>query len=176
MSNTTSVASSEVLGFDPDALRDKYRQERDRRMRTDGNAQYREVQGELRGFVDDPHVAPGFTREPIHEELEIAIIGGGFGGLVAAARLRSAGFADIRVIENINVILAILLTVVAVIQVHERWDDIRTTISNRDAGRSLLKQLSMFFVLAVMGLSIYALFYNVTPISKSVAIAVFFLT
>ena len=86
MSNTTSdVASREALGFDPDALRDKYRQERDKRMRADGNDQYREVQGELRGFVDDPHVAPGFAREPIHEELEIAIIGGGFGGLVAAA-------------------------------------------------------------------------------------------
>ena len=28
------------LGFDPDALREKYRQERDKRLRADGNAQY----------------------------------------------------------------------------------------------------------------------------------------
>ena len=36
-----------ALDFDPDALREKYRQERDKRLRADGNDQYVEVEGRL---------------------------------------------------------------------------------------------------------------------------------
>ncbi len=35
------------LGFDPDALREKYRQERDKRLRSDGNDQYQQIAGDL---------------------------------------------------------------------------------------------------------------------------------
>jgi cyclohexanone monooxygenase len=86
--------------FDPDALRAKYRQERDRRLRPDGNDQYLEVEGAFARFVDDPYVAPGFTREPLSDEVEVAVIGGGFGGLLAGARLREAGVADVRILEK----------------------------------------------------------------------------
>ena len=41
------------LGFDPDALREKYRQERDKRIRQDGNEQYQEVKGEFAHYVED---------------------------------------------------------------------------------------------------------------------------
>ncbi len=88
------------LGFDPDALRKKYREERGKRIRPDGNDQYVEVTGEFSHFVDDPYVEPGFTREPLTDEVDVALIGGGFGGLVAGARLRQAGVEDIRVIEK----------------------------------------------------------------------------
>ncbi len=87
------------LAFDPDALREKYREERDRRVRTDGNEQYLEVVGDFARYLDDPYVAP-FEREPLHDDVDVAVIGGGFGGLLAAARLRQAGIADIRVIEK----------------------------------------------------------------------------
>ena len=40
--------------FDPDHLRDKYRQERDKRLREDGNDQYQEVSGDFSYFVDIP--------------------------------------------------------------------------------------------------------------------------
>ena len=33
--------------FDPDALRNKYREERDKRLRQDGNDQYIEVKGDF---------------------------------------------------------------------------------------------------------------------------------
>jgi cyclohexanone monooxygenase len=33
------------LGFDPDALREKYRQEREKRLRDDGRKQYVDVSG-----------------------------------------------------------------------------------------------------------------------------------
>jgi len=86
--------------FDPDALRAKYREERDKRIRPDGNDQYREVKGELAHFVDDPYVEPGFRREPLTDDVEVAVIGGGFGGLLAGARLREAGIDDLRIIEK----------------------------------------------------------------------------
>ena len=88
------------LGFDPNALREKYRQERDKRVRPDGNEQYQEVKGELARYVEDPYVEPGFTREPLTDEVEIVIIGGGFGGQLAGARLRQAGLNDFRIIEK----------------------------------------------------------------------------
>ena len=88
------------LGFDPDALRAKYRAEREKRLRADGNDQYREVKGAFARFVEDPYVAPGLAREPLHDELEIAVIGGGFGGLLAGARLREAGVEDVRILEK----------------------------------------------------------------------------
>jgi cyclohexanone monooxygenase len=89
-----------VLGFDPDALRAKYRAERDKRLRLDGNDQYLEVKGDFARFVDDPYVEPGFTRAPLSDEVEVVVIGGGFGGLLAGARLCEAGIEDIRIIEK----------------------------------------------------------------------------
>ncbi len=50
------------LDFDPDVLRQKYLAERDRRLRTDANDQYVEVQGDFKHYIDDPYVEPGFTR------------------------------------------------------------------------------------------------------------------
>ena len=89
-----------VIDLDLDALREKYRIERDRRLRPDGNNQYIEVEGDFSHYVDDPYVKPGFAREPLTDEIEIAVIGGGFGGMLAAARLKLEGISDIRIIEK----------------------------------------------------------------------------
>ncbi|MFK8051258.1 MAG: flavin-containing monooxygenase [Halioglobus sp.] len=86
--------------FDPDALRDKYRAERDKRVRADGNDQYVEVTGDFSRYVDDPYVTPGFEREPVEDEVEVVVIGGGFGGMLAAARLKEAGITDVKIIEK----------------------------------------------------------------------------
>jgi cation diffusion facilitator CzcD-associated flavoprotein CzcO len=88
------------LGFDPKALREKYRAERDKRLRREGNEQYVDVTGEFAGFLEDPYVPAGFTREPLTDEVDVVVIGGGFGGLLAGARLREAGVQDIRMIEK----------------------------------------------------------------------------
>jgi cyclohexanone monooxygenase len=88
------------LGFDPVALKAKYLAERDKRLRSDANDQYIEVKGDFRHYIDDPYVEPGFTRAPIKESDDVVVIGGGFGGLMAAARLREAGVKDIRIIEK----------------------------------------------------------------------------
>jgi cyclohexanone monooxygenase len=88
------------MAFDPDALRERYRAERDKRLRAEGNDQYVEVKGDFARYVDDPYVVPGFTRAPLADEVAVAVIGGGFGGLLAGARLRQAGVDDLRVIEK----------------------------------------------------------------------------
>ena len=87
-------------GFDPDALRAKYRAERDKRLRSDGIAQYVELAGELAHFERDPYVAPGFSRAPLTDDVDVAVIGGGFSGLLAGARMRELGVESIRMIEK----------------------------------------------------------------------------
>ena len=89
------------LGFDPDALRTRYREERDKRLRTDGDEQYVEITETFARYADvDPYVEPGFEREPLATEIDVAIIGGGFSGMLAAVRLRERGITDVRIIES----------------------------------------------------------------------------
>ncbi|GAA1865992.1 NAD(P)/FAD-dependent oxidoreductase [Pseudonocardia ailaonensis] len=88
-----------ALGFDPDVLREKYRIERDKRLRKDGSRQYQALEGELAKFIDDPYT-PRTEREPVHDHVEVAIVGGGFGGMLAGARLRDLGYTDIRILEQ----------------------------------------------------------------------------
>ncbi len=69
-SEASSATNS--LGFDVEALRARYRAERDKRQRADGNEQYVETKGDFSRYVDDPYVKPGFTREPLTDEVEVA--------------------------------------------------------------------------------------------------------
>ena len=87
------------LDFDPEELHAKYLAERDKRLREDGIGQYVEVKAEFSHYIDDPYVEPGFTREPVFDDVEFAVIGGGFGGLLMGARLREAGIETIRMVE-----------------------------------------------------------------------------
>jgi cation diffusion facilitator CzcD-associated flavoprotein CzcO len=88
------------LTFDPGALRDKYRHERDKRVREDGNEQYTEVSGSFSNFTDDPYIQERIKRDPLSDDTEVIVIGGGFGGLLAGARLREHGVTSIRLIEK----------------------------------------------------------------------------
>ena len=99
-SQPTGIPTPEELGFDPAELRQKYADERTRRLRADGNNQYQEIAGQHAHYNADPYVEPGFTRPALQEELDAVIIGGGFGGLLAAARLQKAGITNIRIIEK----------------------------------------------------------------------------
>ena len=94
-----AISPTDDLGFDPDALKKKYRAERDKRLRRDGNEQYVEIKGQFAHYLDDPYVEP-IARAPLTDEVEVVVIGGGFGGLLAGARLREAGVEDIRIIEK----------------------------------------------------------------------------
>ena len=86
-------------GSERRALRDKYREERDKRLRADGNDQYIEPTGRFAHFLHDPYVKPS-KREPRFDEVTVALIGGGFAGLVTGARLKQAGVESVRIIEG----------------------------------------------------------------------------
>jgi cation diffusion facilitator CzcD-associated flavoprotein CzcO len=88
------------VAIDVDALRQKYAVERDRRLRPDGSAQYVEISGPFADFAKDPWCDPDFTRAPLSDEVDVAIIGAGFGGLLTGARLRDLGVESIRLIDK----------------------------------------------------------------------------
>ena len=85
--------------IDHDALRARYRAERDKRLRPDGNEQYIEPKGRYAHFLDDPY-AERVEREPRTDEVDVALIGGGFAGLCTGARLKQAGVDDVVLIEG----------------------------------------------------------------------------
>ena len=84
----------------PDELRERYRIEREKRLRPDGNAQYVDFSGVYKDFDRDPYVEPGFARSPVVEEVEVVIVGGGFGGMLTGASLHRAGIDSFRIIEK----------------------------------------------------------------------------
>jgi cyclohexanone monooxygenase len=85
--------------IDKSALLEKYRAERDKRLRPDGNAQYLRLEGQLSHYLDDPYT-PFVPREPKTDHVTFAFVGGGFAGLVTGARLVEAGITDVRIIEK----------------------------------------------------------------------------
>jgi cyclohexanone monooxygenase len=87
------------MTIDKDALKQKYREERDKRLRPDGNEQYVRIAGQLGHYLDDPYT-PFTERPPKTDHVTVAFIGGGFAGLVTGARLREQGIDDVRIIEK----------------------------------------------------------------------------
>jgi len=94
-----SEPTASPSAFDPNALRDRYRRERDKRLRADGYDQYVELKDSYARYLDDPY-APRVERAPRYDTVEVAVIGGGFAGLVTSARLRQAGIDDFLIIEK----------------------------------------------------------------------------
>ena len=85
--------------IDIPALREKYRVEREKRLRPEGATQYQELKGEFAEFAEvDPHT-PVTPRAPISEDVEVVVLGGGFAGLLAGSYLKKAGVDDVRIIE-----------------------------------------------------------------------------
>ena len=82
-----------------DVLRRRYAAERAKRLRPDGNDQYLELKGQFGHYLDDPYTER-VEREPKRDHVTMAFIGGGFAGLVTAARLKEAGIDDVRIVEK----------------------------------------------------------------------------
>jgi cyclohexanone monooxygenase len=86
--------------IDLPALRERYRQEADRRRRAEGHAQYIEAVGEYEKFFEYDPYSPPRSKPPVDDEIDVVILGGGFAGLIAAGRLREAGVKNIRIIDR----------------------------------------------------------------------------
>jgi cyclohexanone monooxygenase len=96
----TQANEASELGFDPDQVRARYEQERERRLREEGHRQYAPTNGAVTGQdLTDPYAKGDFSRESLKDDVEVLIIGGGFGGLMAAAELRMLGVEDVRIVE-----------------------------------------------------------------------------
>ncbi|MBY0398809.1 NAD(P)/FAD-dependent oxidoreductase, partial [Myxococcota bacterium] len=82
------------------ALRARYREEREKRLRADAANQYLEVAGIYSHFERDPWAEGELERAPVTDDVDVVLIGGGFGGLVTGARLRQSGIESLRVVEK----------------------------------------------------------------------------
>jgi cation diffusion facilitator CzcD-associated flavoprotein CzcO len=85
--------------IDHEALREKYRIERDKRLRPDGATQYIEPTGRFADLAADPWVGDT-ERAPVTNDVTVALIGGGFSGLCVGAQLKQAGITDVRIIDG----------------------------------------------------------------------------
>ncbi|TPX32115.1 hypothetical protein SmJEL517_g04687 [Synchytrium microbalum] len=91
------------IDFDPEEVLNKYRVERDKRLRRDGNQQYVDISTvKTKDYLQDPYCEKGFSRAPLNDQVEVLIIGGGFGGMITGARLIQEGFksSEIRIVEK----------------------------------------------------------------------------
>jgi cation diffusion facilitator CzcD-associated flavoprotein CzcO len=94
------TSSSSAEPFDPEALRSKYAEERQRRLRTDGISQYVAITGAFSKFGDDPWAEPDFSRDPVNDCVDVAVVGAGFGGLLIGARCKQLGVDNVRLIDK----------------------------------------------------------------------------
>ncbi|WP_298198335.1 NAD(P)/FAD-dependent oxidoreductase [Novosphingobium sp.] len=94
----TTVPSPDT--FDIPALREKYRIEKERRMRREGQAQYvRLGQGDTGDYAIDPY-APVAPRAALDEELDVLVLGAGWGGIKASYHLTKQGVTNIRNVDT----------------------------------------------------------------------------
>ena len=94
------MTHTEILAQNFEALHDKYLAERDKRLRSDGTAQYVAMDSPFIGDIDDPFAGTRIERAPFIGNADVVVVGGGFSGLLAAASLLKEGVTDILVIEK----------------------------------------------------------------------------
>ena len=87
--------------IDIPAMKEKYRQERDKRVRPEAGEQYAPPSDTLTHdtYEHDPFT-PVVPRDGLHEELDVAILGGGWTGILAAYHLTQAGVTNFRNIDH----------------------------------------------------------------------------
>ncbi|MDQ0774220.1 cyclohexanone monooxygenase [Streptomyces aurantiacus] len=103
MTVSTGSHQSSSNEFDPARLRQKYRQERDKRLRPEANTQYLDVSGNYARFASDPYLESspgGRPREARIAEVDTLILGGGWSGLQMAVRLEEAGVRDFLIVDQ----------------------------------------------------------------------------
>ena len=85
-------------GLDVAVIRERYRAEREARISHGTSRAYRDIDHGFSRLADDPYASVQ-PRAPLHDEVDVLVVGGGFGGLLAGARLREAGVRSIRIVE-----------------------------------------------------------------------------
>jgi cation diffusion facilitator CzcD-associated flavoprotein CzcO len=86
--------------YDPEAVRAKYLLERDKRL-VPGRSDIQDLRADERfaRYRDDPFT-PFIERDPVVDDVDVVIVGGGIAGVLAGAQLRKAGIERIRIIDQ----------------------------------------------------------------------------
>src|SRR5437763_16070567 len=94
------MSDPNATAFDREAINRKYAEERSKRM-IEGRAATRDlsVDENFSSYRDDPFT-PYIERDPIDDEVDVAIIGAGIAGVLAGSELRDAGIERIRLIDG----------------------------------------------------------------------------
>ena len=103
MSVDSNPLSSMSLGFDPNELTRRYATEREKRIRADAEAQFVQLSHDspfANKYLEEDTYCERVERKPIQDEREVIVIGGGWVGMLTAARLIQAGVSDIRIVES----------------------------------------------------------------------------
>lgn len=104
----SSNGSNQPDKIDVEALSNKYQEEKERRQRVDGLAQNVELEESesLSSLADDPfvdHDALNAQQQALEDgqQVQVIILGAGFGGILFAARIVEAGVKpeDIRIVD-----------------------------------------------------------------------------
>ena len=98
-----NTLTSMSLGFDPNELTKRYASEREKRIRTDAEAQFVQLSHDspfANKYLEEDTYCERVEREPIQDEREVIVIGGGWVGMLTAARLIQAGVNDVRIVES----------------------------------------------------------------------------
>ena len=89
------------IRFDPEALKKKYIQERDKRLHHNiGIEQYQHVDQEFASILRDPFCGEKAERDVVNASSDAVVIGGGYGGQLLAIRLIEQGITNIRIIDK----------------------------------------------------------------------------
>ena len=105
MTSSVFERVKEALDLDIDiaAIEQRYREERERRLRADNAEQFISVGSskklEEKYFLDDPYT-PVQEREPENIDIDFLVVGGGWVGMVTGARLKEAGYENIRILDG----------------------------------------------------------------------------
>jgi cation diffusion facilitator CzcD-associated flavoprotein CzcO len=86
--------------YDPETVRAKYLAERDKRL-VPGRAEIRDLTRDehFARYRDDPFT-PVTPRDPVTDDVDVVIVGGGIAGVVVGAQLRQAGIERIRIVDQ----------------------------------------------------------------------------
>ena len=91
------------FGFDRDLeqIYAKHEEERDKRIRKDYDQQFVHVDFDAHAehLVTDPYLSAA-PRDAVDEDIDVLVLGGGWVGLLTAARLKERGITNIRIVDG----------------------------------------------------------------------------
>jgi cation diffusion facilitator CzcD-associated flavoprotein CzcO len=94
------TGSASDTAIDTVALKERYAKEREKRMSSGGSRETVPIEEHFPTYLDDPYVETPIDRARVEEEVDVVLIGAGFGGMMMGAQLDADGISDFRIIDR----------------------------------------------------------------------------